>query len=157
MPEECAVHQHKLSLIYIDLAPMLVEGYYPSMPFIHTTYPYYLSILLIHTMDTYYNAITVRFIMIFKHYYNPCKTTALLLLPLFLIACGGGGGGSSDGGSTGGGSDTVTMDIDTTYSVSEGDTVLPGDISARFDIEKKSDEDTSSVTLKIGSATIKRG
>lgn len=93
--------------------------------------------------------------MMIKHCYNQYKAIVLLLLPLFLIACGGGGGGSSDGGSTGG--STVTMAIDTTYTVSEGDTVLPSDTSARFDIEKKSDKDTSSVTLKTGSATIKRG
>ena len=95
--------------------------------------------------------------MMIKHCYNPCKTTALLLLPLLLIACGGGGGGSSDDGSTGGTSDTVTMVIDTDYTVSAGDTVLPSDTSARFDIEKNSNEDTSTVTLKTGSATIKRG
>ena len=94
--------------------------------------------------------------MIIKHCYTPCKTAALLLLPLFLIACGGGGG-SSDDGSTGGASDTVTMVIDTDYTVSAGDTVLPSDTSARFDIEKNSNEDTSTVTLKTGSATIKRG
>ncbi len=90
--------------------------------------------------------------MMIKHCYKQYKTIVLLLLSLFLIACGGGGGGS-----TGGGSDTVTMVIDTTYTVSEGDTVLPSDTSARFDIEKNSNEDTSSVTLKTGSATIKRG
>ena len=84
--------------------------------------------------------------MMIKHCYNQCKTAALLLLPLFLIACGGGGGGSSDGGSTGGSSDTVTMVIDTAYTVSAGDTVLPANTSARFDIEKNSNENTSTVT-----------
>ena len=95
--------------------------------------------------------------MIIKPFYSQCKTAALLLLPLFLLACGGGGGGSSDGGSAGGSSDTVTMVIDTEYTVSAGDTVLPADTSARFDIEKISNEDTSTVTLLTGSATIKRG
>ena len=96
--------------------------------------------------------------MMIKHCYKQYKTIVLLLLPLFLMACGGGGGGSSDGGgSTGGGSVTVTMAIGTTYTVSEGDTVLPSDTRARFDMEKNSNEDTSSVQLKIGSATIQRG
>jgi hypothetical protein len=99
--------------------------------------------------------------MMINHCYIHCKTTALILLPLFLIACGGGGSGgpsvSSDDGSTGGSSDTVTMVIDTSYTVSAGDTVLPANTSARFDIEKNSNENTSTVTLQTGSATIKRG
>lgn len=99
--------------------------------------------------------------MTIKHFYNQCKTTMLLSLSLFLLACGGSGGGagggSSDGGSTGGSSDIVTMVIDTPYTVSAGDTVLPANTSARFDIEKNSNEDTSTVTLLTGSATINRG
>ncbi|OUR90215.1 hypothetical protein A9Q81_19670 [Gammaproteobacteria bacterium 42_54_T18] len=87
-----------------------------------------------------------------KQIYNQCKITALLLFPLFLLACGGSGGGS-----TGGNSDTITMVIDTDYTVSAGDTVLPANTSARFDIEKNSNENTSTVTLLTGSATIKRG
>jgi len=101
--------------------------------------------------------------MMIKHFYNQCKTAALLLLPLFLIACGGGSGGAAGiyDGSTDSTPDstpdTVTMVIDTAYTVSAGDTVLPENTSARFDIEKNSNEDTSTVTLLTGSATIKRG
>ncbi len=98
--------------------------------------------------------------MTIKHFYNQCKTAMLLFLSLSLLACGGSGrsgGGSSDGGSTGGSSDIVTMVIDTPYTVSAGDTVLPANTSARFDIEKNSNEDTSTVTLLTGSATINRG
>jgi len=86
-----------------------------------------------------------------KYCFNQCKTTVLILLSLFLIACGGGGG------SSGGNSDTVTMIIDTSYTLSAGDTVLPTNTSARFDIKKKSNENISTVTLLTGSATIKRG
>lgn len=83
------------------------------------------------------------------------KKTIPLLLPLSLIACGGGGGGG--GGTSVVSPGTVVMELNTSYTVSAGDKIVPTSTDPQLRIVKDSNQSTSTVTLLSGSAQINRG
>ena len=82
----------------------------------------------------------------------------LLSIPLILLACGGGGWDISEDTSGGGEtSNTVTMVINASYTLSSGDKILPTSTNPDIRIEKSSNSNSSNVTLLSGSAQITRG